>query len=111
MLLKRGECILCDTQEECLELANMLHAAGYSMLGKFGSVLQFALLPETAGFRWMIGEEFPHCIARIPTDMAHTLLENGTLSDANGVNEHTWYTFQEWLMKDDALLPNIDDLI
>ncbi len=111
MLLERGECVLCDTDEEREELARMLHAAGYYMLEQFGTIPQYALTDDTVGFRWALGEEFPRCIARICSDQAQTLLDNGTLSDADGVNEHVWYTFQEWLMKDDTPLPNIDDLI
>lgn len=111
MLLKEGECVLCDTQEECVELASMLHEDGYYMLAGFGPCYPFALKSDTAGFRWAIGEKFPCCIARITPDQADTLLDSGTLSDASGVNMHTWYTFSEWSMKDGVSLPSVDDLI
>ena len=113
MILKQGECVLCKTSDECVELARILEDFGYRMFApRFGTISQVEKESrDTRGFRWCLDEKYPNCIARIGQDMAEELLTDGTLTDCSGTNKHAWSYFQDWLTAIGGGVPDLDDLV
>lgn len=97
MILQEAECVLCENLEELRVAAEILQNDGYKMYtSSFGEIIK-NVTPSHYGWRWVVGCEFPHCIAAMSSKMADDVKKRGTVSDAAGVNPHTWISFQEFV--------------
>lgn len=114
MLLHDGECVLCENLEETVCLAEILEENGFCMFDKtFGTITQCVAdringKPH-CGWRWMIGNMFPYCIAGMSASMCKEVKKTGKITDANGTNPHTWISFSDFMKRIQPM--GVEDLI
>ncbi len=103
MLLHEGECVICDSEEETLELAVVLEDAGFKMFeSHFGTITQCSKdknQPDRQGWRWFIHHPYPNCIAGMDAKMCDEVETTGELTDGEGRNPHTWISFSEFMRR------------
>lgn len=114
MLLHECECILCESLEETVCLAEILEENGFHMFDAgFGTITECAHEKVDnkyhCGWRWIIGHTFPYCIAGMSASMCEDVKETGELTDADGTNPHTWITFSDLMERIQPM--GVEDLI
>ena len=112
MILQPTECVICDTIEQHRHLANILDENGYRMIEQFGAITSHVNeTVEPCGYRWVIGGNFPCCVAKLSPDHIHDVVEHGTLFDSHGRNPHTWISYEDFLLRLDEICIEVGDLL
>lgn len=93
MIIKKRECILCDTCEEAELLAYELKKEGY----RFCSDKPMGYDPRMRGVRWMPDDTFPNCIAIVNDETFDEISTKGTITRPNYTKDRgvvyrvSWY--------------------
>lgn len=113
MIIKEGECILCDSHESYVELIGLLLHEGYRLWNEQA----LSDYPHRAGVRWTPGDgPFPNCFCYTPEEVRDELLTYGkikkhTFTDA-GINYHvSLFAGDEQTMRANQDLTYVEDLI
>lgn len=112
MLLNKGEAILCNNQEETIQMAQVLEGAGYKMFhNQWSSIVDVVKDCDSSfrcGFRWLPGHTFPMCVATVSKDLKEELLETGKITCDEDVSEFSWRWAEDFLGKTHV---NVEDLL
>lgn len=107
MILEKGECILCSTQQDVKTLLMDLFEAGYQFCN--GEAICDTCISDThTGVRWMPDDKFPACVALVENDIRDELIVYGEILDEAYVNDHGYRYVIRWFGEQNNIQDDVE---